>query len=295
MTPNNNGSTGGGFSSIFKKPDYQNAIPGNNRAVPDIACNADPVTGYQIIFQEQSMVIGGTSVSCPVFAAIVALANQRRTQQGMPLLSGLAKILYSQGIQSVYRDITVGNNTYNGVTGYNAEIGWDACTGFGSFDATELIKYLSESEVGPLNHLKSSPESSLNLVRENDQPLPAPPQNDQEVVVRVSAVIQKIEQDAHRQGVSHHHLLVNNIQVLKVWNATQLQIGDSAFVAIRYGDSKGIEGPIPNLTVGKSIKLQGRFIPKSEAYPGHGNPGDPVIDETHNPFGFVIYEGDLYE
>ena len=254
--------------------------------MPDIACNADPVTGYQIIFQGRSIPVGGTSVSCPVFAAIVALANQRRTQQGLPVLSGLAKMLYSNEIQPAYRDITVGNNSYNDVTGYTAETGWDACTGFGSFDATKLIGYLSGLEAERLLHPQPRPEK---------QTLPNPPQGDREFVVRVQAVIQKVEKDVHRNGVSDHHLLINNIKVLKVWNATQLQVSGSTFVAIRYGDSLGLQGPIPGLAEGKTIELQGRYIPKNEAYPGIGNPGDPVIDETHNPFGFVIYEGKLYE
>ncbi|QDD83827.1 S53 family peptidase [Bacillus cereus] len=286
-TDENMGATGGGFSSIFAKPDYQNNISNDTRGIPDISCNADPLYGYQIIFQGQKMSVGGTSVSCPVFAAVIALANQRRKQQGMSSLSSLVKILYSNGIQSAYRDITVGNNSYNDVIGYEAETGWDACTGFGSFDATKLIEYLSKQDVSQL----SNPE----LIQEENQILPTPPKNDQEVIVRVKAVIQKVESDAHRHGVSHHHLLVNNIQVLKVWNATQMQIDSSTFVAIRYGDSRGLKEPIPDLSEGKIIELQGRYIPKNNAHPDIGNPGDPVIDETHNPFGFVIYEGNLYE
>jgi len=148
LSPNNGGATGGGYSAVFTKPTYQNATPGTGRGVPDISCNADPATGYQIIFQGQPAVVGGTSVSCPVFATVIALANQQREQQGQASLSGLAEKLYSGTIQSSYRDITVGNNAYNGVVGYRAKPGWDACTGFGSFDATALIAALSGTDVG---------------------------------------------------------------------------------------------------------------------------------------------------
>jgi subtilase family serine protease len=305
--PDNGGATGGGFSDIFAKPDYQNAITGSGRGVPDIACNADPATGYQIIFQGQSTVVGGTSVSCPIFAAIIALANQAREQQGLPPLSGLSKILYSNEAQPAYRDITVGNNSFNGVTGYNAVPGWDACTGFGSFDAAKLITYLSSSGVGTSPKPQSTPDLQLTpdsqptpglqpvLTRGSGEPLPSPPQGDKEFVVRVQAVIQKVEADVHHNGASHHHLLIHQIQVLKVWNGTQSEVGDAAFVAIRYGDDLGLPGPIPGLAPGKTIELQGRYIPKNDAYPTVGNPGDPVIDETHHPFGFVVYEGQLYK
>jgi subtilase family serine protease len=61
--PDNGGATGGGFSAIFEKPDYQSGTTGPGRGVPDVACNADPATGYQIIFQGQPAVVGGTPFS----------------------------------------------------------------------------------------------------------------------------------------------------------------------------------------------------------------------------------------
>lgn len=299
--PQNGGATGGGFSAIFAKPDYQSAIAGNNRGLPDISCNADPATGYQIIFQGRQAVVGGTSVSCPVVAAVVALANQHRAQQGLPPLSGLARTLYASGIRTAYRDITVGNNAFNGVSGYEASPGWDACTGFGSFDAAKLIAFLSGAQSADLTRSSHSqptsqtrPASAPAPAPQQGNPLPLPPNGDLELLVRVQAVIWRVEQDAQSHGAHHHHLLVSQIQVLKVWNGTQSQVGDVAFVAIRYGDSMGLPGPIPNLQAGQSIELQGRYILKNAAYPSADNPGDAVIDETHHPFGFVVHEGHLY-
>jgi hypothetical protein len=188
----------------------------------------------------------------------------------------------------------VGNNSFNGVTGYSARPGWDACTGFGSFDAAKLIACLSRPGVGSVSVPQRAAAPQPMLVRGTGRPLPPPPQGDREFLVRVQAVIQKVEQDVHHNGAYHHHLLVDQIQVLKVWNGTQLEVGDTAFVAIRYGDDLGLSGPIPGLLPGKTIELQGRYIPKKDAYPSVDNPGDPVIDETHHPFGFVVYEGQLY-
>ncbi|MCL6632587.1 MAG: S53 family peptidase [Alicyclobacillus herbarius] len=319
-SPDNGGATGGGFSSVFTKPDYQSGISGNGRGLPDIACNADPATGYQIIFQGQAAVVGGTSVSCPVFAALVALANQAREQQGLPPLSGLAKVLYSGAAGLGYRDITVGNNTFNGVTGYKAGPGWDACTGFGSFDASQLISYLStlpaatqpsptptpDPQPTPAPQPQPSPAPEPQP-EPNPAPTPSPepqpvrghrhypsPRRTWEFIVRVKAVIQRVEADVHHDGASHHHLLIDNIRVLKVWNGTQWEVADKAFVAIRYGDELGLPGPIPNLAAGQTIELQGRYIPQNDVYPSVGNPGEAVIDETHHPFGFVVYEGQMY-
>lgn len=139
----NGGATGGGFSNVFSRPDFQSELEGPaGRGLPDIAFDADPATGYQIVFQQQHKVVGGTSVACPVFAAIVALANQARTDNGGQPLSGLTKHLYDASSNLPFNDITQGNNNYAGVEGFEAGPGWDACTGWGSLDASAFIKAL---------------------------------------------------------------------------------------------------------------------------------------------------------
>ncbi|MGH8273210.1 MAG: S53 family peptidase [Gammaproteobacteria bacterium] len=146
VSAENGGATGGGYSSVFSRPQYQNAVvaSGQGRGVPDVALNADPATGYQIIFGGQSAVVGGTSVACPVFAAIVVLANQLRVKNTRPVLSGLTATLYADTTSLNFHDITSGNNSYAGVEGYTAKTGWDACTGWGSLHATDFIQALAE-------------------------------------------------------------------------------------------------------------------------------------------------------
>ncbi|SFU52322.1 S8 family serine peptidase [Alicyclobacillus macrosporangiidus] len=335
--PENGGATGGGFSAVFAKPSYQSAIHGTGRGVPDVACNADPATGYQIIFQGQSAVVGGTSVSCPVFAAAVALANQRRAQRGLPPLSGLAALLYGAQMTGVYRDITAGDNTYDGVAGYAAGPGWDACTGFGSFDVSALVERLSQAEstaseaavlelapaahapepaadAEPVSHPTPErepvpvPESASPAPEAEPVPDPTPvpepqpvfrrqpslPRTDHEFIVRVKARIRSVEPDAQAHGAHHHRLLVDGIQVLKVWHGFSDEVEDRALVAIRYGDALGLPGPIPGLAAGREIELQGRYIPAALARSGDDGASEAVLDETHHPFGFVVYEGRLY-
>jgi subtilase family serine protease len=76
--------SGGGTSFVFAKPAYQSALSGDFRQVPDISMNADPQTGNEIIVTPDSVlghqqfveVFGGTSLSCPMFSALWAIANQ---------------------------------------------------------------------------------------------------------------------------------------------------------------------------------------------------------------------------
>lgn len=142
----NGGATGGGFSNVFPQPAYQSTlhVQASGRGLPDVALNADPATGYQIVFRGQNAVVGGTSVAAPVFAALVALANQRRAASGKQPLSGLTQRLYTNAQPFPYHDITVGNNSFAGVQGFDARPGWDACTGWGSVDAAKFVAQLAE-------------------------------------------------------------------------------------------------------------------------------------------------------
>jgi subtilase family serine protease len=72
---------GGGASLTFAKPSFQSGLPGSVRLVPDISMLADPYTGVEIIesFNGQLSVgvIGGTSLACPMFSAIMGIASQK--------------------------------------------------------------------------------------------------------------------------------------------------------------------------------------------------------------------------
>ena len=141
------------------------------RGIPDLALNADPATGYEIFFEGQAMAVGGTSVAAPLFAAIVALANEHRAKYGLAPTSGLTDWLYANADKGFFRDIAAGNNTFNGVTGYVATKGWDACTGFGSLDATKFIESISGHSIenpaptpNPTTHPKKVPHAKNPLM-----------------------------------------------------------------------------------------------------------------------------------
>ncbi|GLQ48251.1 kumamolisin [Dyella lipolytica] len=139
-TAGNEGATGGGVSIEYGLPSWQqNAnVPKSpsgsaGRGVPDVAGNADPLTGYQVLIGGQSLVIGGTSAVAPLWAALIARFNQKL---GKPV-GDMHAALYQIG-ESAFRDITQGNNG-----SYQAGPGWDACTGWGSPNGQALLDALT--------------------------------------------------------------------------------------------------------------------------------------------------------
>lgn len=140
--------SGGGFSRFYKTPSYQQTLPSaslqqlnGRRGVPDVAGAANPHTGLVIYQGGQWQMVGGTSAAAPLWAAIVALANQ---MAGHPL-GFINPALYKLGTSNTYtrdfRDITVGNNTNTdtNVQGYPAVTGWDPVTGWGAPLADNLV------------------------------------------------------------------------------------------------------------------------------------------------------------
>ncbi|MBT9331100.1 S53 family peptidase [Paracidobacterium acidisoli] len=145
------GAGGGGVSAEFAPPSWQAGLsmpssskPG--RGLPDVAGNADPYTGYKIVLQGKTVPIGGTSAVAPLWAGLLTLINQHRASSGKPAVGFLNSTLYSLPATSdAFRDITAGNNDIDGnLKGqYTAGPGWDACTGLGSPNGTELLTALS--------------------------------------------------------------------------------------------------------------------------------------------------------
>ncbi|WP_233840019.1 S53 family peptidase [Dyella sp. 2HG41-7] len=139
----NEGATGGGVSATYSLPSWQqNAkVPTSpsgsaGRGVPDVSGNADPMTGYQVLIDGQSQVIGGTSAVAPLWAALIARLNQKL---GKPV-GDVHAAIYQIG-ESAFRDITQGNNG-----AYQAGAGWDACTGLGSPNGQALLTALTTQQ-----------------------------------------------------------------------------------------------------------------------------------------------------
>jgi kumamolisin len=145
---NNEGAGGGGVSDVFPLPPWQENVgvptiaggTSTGRGVPDVAGNADPVTGYLVVVDGKQQPIGGTSAVAPLWAGLIArLAQATGKKFGLlqPLIyGGVTAGVAAQG----FNDITKGNNG-----AYSAGPGWDATTGLGSPDGQALLTHLSGS------------------------------------------------------------------------------------------------------------------------------------------------------
>ena len=150
---------GGGVSQVFAKPSYQSAITATGRAVPDVSALGDPQTGF-LVGQTQTFPdgayydeyrIGGTSLSSPIFAGLMALADQAAgAPHGFanPLFYANAGAFYD--VQSVKTAVARRNfnnsvdasagtadrlrtfDDYSGSPSQHTGPGWDNVTGLGS-------------------------------------------------------------------------------------------------------------------------------------------------------------------
>ena len=149
-TPNGGGlwASGGGASSIYSKPTWQTGlgVPADGkRDVPDVSLNASVYDGYLFCLSGQMYLVGGTSAATPSFAGLMAMVVQRagaRQGNANPTLYGLAANQWNGGA-AVFHDITTGNNSVPGVSGFSAGPGYDQATGLGSADAFLLVNHWS--------------------------------------------------------------------------------------------------------------------------------------------------------
>jgi hypothetical protein len=124
--------TGYGISNVFAAPTWQSGIKAllktaqSGRALPDVAAHADPQRGYQIYVGGRWIVVGGTSVTAPLWAGLIARLNQ-----------ALGKNLGFVN-QRLYERIGPAG-AFRGVRGP----GWNAAAGWGTPNGEKLLEALS--------------------------------------------------------------------------------------------------------------------------------------------------------
>lgn len=143
----NDGGSGGGISKWHTQPTYQKGVVTQSttyRTLPDISMDADPSSGVPVYSAYDNgastpwVTLGGTSLAAPLWAGVIAVANQGRVIAGLSNLDGATQTLpklYSAPAAD-FHDITSGNN------GYAAGAGYDLVTGIGTPKVNLLVKDL---------------------------------------------------------------------------------------------------------------------------------------------------------
>jgi hypothetical protein len=160
--------SGGGPSQYEPEPSYQYGVQSTGRrTAPDVALLADPATGawvadpYNQADDNPWITVGGTSLSAPAWAGLLALADQGRVTAGSATL-GTAGLTEAQAAlyglpRTDYHDIIDGNN------GYSAGPGYDLVTGLGSPVADQLVPDLVAYSGGPASSNAVAPIAAPGL------------------------------------------------------------------------------------------------------------------------------------
>lgn len=140
----NPGAGGGGVSTLWSRPSWQNApgVPASAtmRLVPDLSTTADPGTGFvqyftgtgQGVCQQNCAAgwnsVGGTSIGAPMVSSMVAVAAQ---SCGVPRLGFINPSLYAMA-STGFNDVTTGSNDLYNLGEFSAGVGYDMASGLGS-------------------------------------------------------------------------------------------------------------------------------------------------------------------
>jgi subtilase family serine protease len=153
------GAGGGGRSAVFSRPLFQigvRGVVGSHRGTPDISMSAAVNGGCWVYMSFAGIetpgvsdpgwyIFGGTSEATPIFSGIVALADQvagHRLGLINPALYALGAAS-QHGVNTGLVDITSGNNSFGGVTGFNAGPGYDLASGWGTINAARFVPALA--------------------------------------------------------------------------------------------------------------------------------------------------------
>ena len=143
-------NSGGGRSAVFARPAYQDGVAGivgPDRGIPDISMNAACASGMDTYGTFPGgppgwSVTCGTSLATPLFAGIVALADQ---EAGHPLgLINPALYRMAAAHDPGIVDVRSGDNTFASVPGFRARPGYDLVTGLGTVNAAYFVPELAK-------------------------------------------------------------------------------------------------------------------------------------------------------
>jgi kumamolisin len=146
----------GGVSTFAARPSWQTG-PGvggqgvpDMREVPDVAADADPITGTSFVSDGSVEAGNGTSLATPIWAGFTALMDEYLRSNGQSPIGFANPIYYrlaadSSLSPSPFHDVTIGGNVF-----YRAGPGYDPVTGLGSPDVAALTQDILDIDKGSL-------------------------------------------------------------------------------------------------------------------------------------------------
>jgi tripeptidyl-peptidase-1 len=153
--------SGGGFSVTFARPSYQDAavtgyltsgvtLPtasnynASGRAYPDISAIFGLAVPYCIVSGGRFEGVAGTSASSPVVASLFGLMNNIQFLANKPALGFVNPWIYQTlaAHPDAFYDVTTGTNNAGSGEGFRAYAGWDPCSGVGTPNFVNMVKYL---------------------------------------------------------------------------------------------------------------------------------------------------------
>jgi subtilase family serine protease len=166
------GAGGGGQSAIFARPSFQSgvaSVTGDHRGVPDISMSASMDGGAITYGSYQGaggswQVFGGTSEATPLFAAIVALADQMAGHRLGPInnaLYGIGSEMDPAKTGIVH--VAGGTNSYAGVAGFHVAPGYNLAVGWGTINAAVFVPALAHYAPKPKVPPASGPRAALPM------------------------------------------------------------------------------------------------------------------------------------
>jgi uncharacterized repeat protein (TIGR01451 family) len=164
---------GGGFSTVYATPSYQQPLGLASRGVPDVSWNAQLVGGELVVWstsgQGANLVFqeGGTELAAAQWGGLVALAAALAGHGLGSINPTLYRIARDPtAYASDFHDITVGDNTFHGpvtISGFAAATGWDAASGLGSPNAANLVPALVGADLSLTNTAPATVVSGRSL------------------------------------------------------------------------------------------------------------------------------------
>ena len=149
---------GGGVSAYEALPTWQAGVKAagvalTKRGVADVSFNANPMTGQYVALTLPGAAAltwtayGGTSISSPQWAGIIAVANAIRVSNAKATLGDIHSLIYKSiapvpgTYASAFADVVDGNNGACAIC--SAGVGYDTSTGWGTPNVAALMPILT--------------------------------------------------------------------------------------------------------------------------------------------------------